>query len=241
MQREIFNLHHGLQGNFATRFGALLAMAGLLLLSACDGAGLAVTENNLAEPAGKDGVAPTLTSVSIRESTKSAKPNGTVQLGKSIRIDIVASEALMAPVVTINGVEAEVQGKVNTWFAIREMTEADLDGEVTFTITYQDISGEVGLFANSTTDGSALLYCAEGCPDEGTATLAGDWRLDGDGAAGVGPTAGSVEWWASTAANGAGPVERACWFDDVFRFGDDGSFNNIQGDDTWLETWQGVK
>ena len=131
MQRQIFNSHHGLHGNFASRFGALLAMAGLLLLSACDGAGIAVTENNLVDPVGKDGVAPVLTSVSIRESTKSAKPNGTVALGKSVRIDIVASEALMAPVVTINGVEAEVTGKVNTWFAVREMTEADSDGEIT--------------------------------------------------------------------------------------------------------------
>jgi len=48
MQRQIFNSNHGRHGNLATRFGALLATAGLLLLSACDGGG-AVTENNLVE------------------------------------------------------------------------------------------------------------------------------------------------------------------------------------------------
>ena len=33
--------------------------------------------------------------------------------------------------------------------------------------------------------------------EEPIARLAGDWVLDGDGAAGVGPSAGSTEWWAS--------------------------------------------
>ena len=110
MQRQIFNSHRRLQGNTASRFGALLAMTGLLLLSACGGGKSGVTDNNLAEPPFKDGVPPTLTSISIRESTKSAKPSGFVQVGKSARVDIVASESLMKPVITINDVEAEVIG-----------------------------------------------------------------------------------------------------------------------------------
>ncbi len=133
----------------------------------------------------------------------------------------------MAPVVTINGVDAAVVrsaavGPDNTqsgWKATRVLDEADAEGEVFFLITFQDISGEVGLIVSSTTDGSAVLYCAEGCPESGPVTLAGDWRLDGDGAAGVGPTAGDVSWWASTDEAGAGPEVRACWFDDVYRFG----------------------
>lgn len=60
--------------------------------------------------------------------------------------------------------------------------------------------------------------------------------LDGEGAAGVGPTAGSMEWW-STGADVV--AERACWFDDTMVFGDDGSFRNVMGDDTWVEAWQG--
>ncbi|MDH3275319.1 MAG: hypothetical protein OEM99_12375, partial [Gammaproteobacteria bacterium] len=123
MQQQIFNSDHRPTGNFASRFGAILAMAGLLLLSACSGGGKDVTQHNLAEPSFKDGVAPTLTSVSVRESTKSAKPNGFVKQGKSARIDIEASEALMKPAVTINGVEAEVTGQVNGWNAVRQMTD----------------------------------------------------------------------------------------------------------------------
>ncbi|MBT8066278.1 MAG: glycoside hydrolase family 16 protein, partial [Gammaproteobacteria bacterium] len=71
-----------------------------------------------------------------------------------------------------------------------------------------------------------------------TAALAGKWRLNTDGGAGVGPAAGDISWW-STDIDGV--VEtRACWFDDVVEFGPDGSFANDQGDETWLETWQGV-
>ena len=234
MQRQIFNSHRGPHGNFASRLGALLAMTGLLLLSACDGAGNAVTQNNLAEPSGKDGVKPTLTRVAIRESTKAPKPAGTVEPGKAVRIDLTASESLMTPLVTINGVEADVIGKATGWYAVRQMTADDTLGEVTFTIVYQDISGELGIPVSATTDGSALVYCDEDCPEP--VALPGDWRLNVEGGAGVGPAAGDISWW-STDIDGV--VEtRACWFDDVYRFGADGSFGNILGDETWLEDWQ---
>ncbi len=35
-------------------------------------------------------------------------------------------------------------------------------------------------------------------------------------------------------------MTRACLFDDIFRFGADGSFTNVMGDETWLEPWQGA-
>ncbi|MEK9820483.1 MAG: hypothetical protein VW443_12950, partial [Pseudomonadales bacterium] len=73
------------------------------------------------------------------------------------------------------------------------MTEFDLDGEVTFSISFEDVSGEVGVDVTSTTDGSAVQYCIEGCA-ENEGSLAGDWYLDGDGAVGVGPAAGDTSW-----------------------------------------------
>ena len=107
-------------------------------------------------------------------------------------------------------------------------------------ITYDvlTLDGDSMTVTLETGDGSWWTFALERVTD--TAALTGKWSLDGDGAAGVGPTAGSVEWWASTAANGAGPEERACWFDDVYDFDTDGSFMNDFGSDTWLETWQGV-
>lgn len=238
MQPQTFNSKDRLFGTFARRLGVLLAMT--TLLSACDGPGSTVTENNLPEP-GKDGIPPTLNSVTIKMARdRDPKPDGTASMGQEVRIDIVASEALMTPLVTINGQDAEVQGSVTSWFAVRAMDDTDVDGDIYFSIVYQDISGELGRAVNETTDGSAVLYCRDGCPDAGGGSLAGDWKLDGDGAASVGPSAGSAEWWASTAANGAGPMERACWFDDIFRFGSDGSFSNVMGSETWIETWQGA-
>ena len=226
-----------------TRLGSVLAVLGLLLLTACGGGGGGggdpVTDNNLPEP-GPDGTTPTLVSVTIKQSRdKDPKPGGTAKLGQSVKVEIEASEALLKPVITINGVAAEVTGKVNTWSGEREMTETDVDGVVSFSVAFEDASGEVGVTVYETTDGSQVTYCAEGCPESGATSLAGDWRLDGDGAASVGPSAGSAEWWSSSAANGAGPEERACWFDDVYRLGEDGSFQNILGDETWVEAWQG--
>ena len=208
--------------------GALLAT-----LAACGGSDAVITNNDLAEPA-SDGVAPVLESVTIKMARdRDPKPNGKAKLDQEIQIDIVASEAIMKPSVSINGVPAdEVTGNVRNWRAKRMMTEFDVDGDVTFEITFQDTSGEVGVMVSATTDGSAVQYCIEGCAD-GDSTLAGDWLLDGDGAAGVGPSAGSTEWWASVEA------ERPCWYDDVHRFGEDGSFLNIMGDETFVEAWQG--
>ena len=65
-----------------------------------------------------------------------------------------------------------------------------------------------------------------------TSPLVGNWKLAGDGAASVGPAPESAEWWASTAANGAGPDERPCWFDDSYVFGAGGTFSNEMGGQT---------
>ena len=223
----------------AKHFGSVLALSFSLMLAACGGGGSTVTENNLPE-AGLDGIAPTLTSVSIlQQQEKNASADGVAKLGQSIKVDFTASEALMLPVVTINGVAATLQGKIGDWSASREMVESDVDGYATFSISFSDTSGEVGVDVTESTDDSRVQYCAEGCVAPVEDPLAGEWMLDGEGAAGVGPTAGSMEWWSSTAANGAGPAERACWFDDIFSMSKDGTFKNVQGDETWIESWQG--
>ena len=66
--------------------------------------------------------------------------------------------------------------------------------------------------------------------------LVGTWRIASEeGALAVGPSAGSNEWWQLP----AGDVEvRACFLDDDYTFGADGSFSISQGDETWVEAWQ---
>lgn len=68
-------------------------------------------------------------------------------------------------------------------------------------------------------------------------TLAGDWKMAPEaGSLGVGPAVGNVEWFNCN----ADCVEaRACYYDDIYRFGTDGSFINILGEESWIEPWQG--
>jgi hypothetical protein len=68
--------------------------------------------------------------------------------------------------------------------------------------------------------------------------LVGDWKMAPEaGALGVGPGQGDTSWWSNSATD---LEDRACFFDDIFRFNADGSFENVMGDQTWLEAWQGV-
>lgn len=52
----------------------------------------------------------------------------------------------------------------------------------------------------------------------------------------VGPNDGSGGvWWENS---GDDVATRACFFDDTYVFNADGSFQNVLGDDTWIEPWQ---
>jgi hypothetical protein len=70
-----------------------------------------------------------------------------------------------------------------------------------------------------------------------TGSITGTWKIEPiAGALGVGPTQGDISWWSNTEGDVA---TRACFFDDTFVFGTDGSFANVMGEATWLEGWQG--
>ena len=230
MQRHILNSDSGMVVKTASRFGAVMAMAVLFLLSACDSNNKVITDVSQAEP-GPDGVPPTLTIVELQ-------PNSNVEAGDSVLIDFVASEAIMKPVVLINNVPAEVTGKITEWSATRRMTDSEPLGDVTFSIDYQDISGELGEAGTATTDGSSACFGVPGvdCPlTDDLGPLEGNWKLE---FAGVGPNEGDTSWFNISDTGPDGP--RACWFDDVYQFGGDGSFRNIQGDESWVEPWQGA-
>ena len=68
--------------------------------------------------------------------------------------------------------------------------------------------------------------------------IEGTWKLAAEaGALAVGPSLGNLSWFQSTAAD---INTRACLFDDEYVFNADGTFQNILGEDTWLEGWQGA-
>jgi hypothetical protein len=70
------------------------------------------------------------------------------------------------------------------------------------------------------------------------AQVEGIWKVAPQaGAIGVGPVQGDIGWWSNSIDD---LTTRACFFDDQYVFNGDGSFNNVLGDETWLEGWQGV-
>ncbi|TDY11324.1 PKD domain-containing protein [Meridianimaribacter flavus] len=72
---------------------------------------------------------------------------------------------------------------------------------------------------------------------EPVSPLTGTWQVAQEaGALGVGPAPGDTSWWNCDAAC---VTDRACYYDDQYVFGADGSFSNVLGADTWVEGWQG--
>jgi len=72
--------------------------------------------------------------------------------------------------------------------------------------------------------------------DAPVSPIAGSWSITPEaGSLAVGPTLGSGDWFAISDAQ---VVERACFYDDEYVFGNDGSFTNVLGADTWIEGWQ---
>lgn len=66
----------------------------------------------------------------------------------------------------------------------------------------------------------------------------GTWIVAPQAAAiGVGPTQGDISWWSNSEDD---LTIRACYFDDKYVFETDGTFSNIQDDETWVEEWQGM-
>jgi type 1 fimbria pilin len=68
--------------------------------------------------------------------------------------------------------------------------------------------------------------------------IQGTWKIAPiAGALAVGPGFNDASWFSSSDED---IITRACLFDDTYVFNADGSFQNVLGEDTWLEGWQGV-
>jgi len=71
----------------------------------------------------------------------------------------------------------------------------------------------------------------------GATGIAGTWKMASEaGSLGVGPAPGDVSWFS---CDEGCVTARACYFDDLYVFGPDGSFSNILGSESWIEGWQG--
>ena len=84
-----------------------------------------------------------------------------------------------------------------------------------------------------------IFHMLGGGDDQQGSPIEGTWMLAPEaGALMVGPAANNGDWWTSSEDD---VTARACYFDDEYVFGADGSFQNVQGTETWLEAWQGVE
>ena len=112
-------------------------------------------ESDVTIPA--DTTPPTLDTVTI-ESSNSDQLLATT--GDLITLSIAASESIMPPVVTINGMPATIVPGIDDtiWSATRTITTADPDGVVTFTINYSDLADtpNVGDTVTDTIGGSTV-------------------------------------------------------------------------------------
>ena len=153
----------------SSKFGAVCALSFSLVLSACGDGGNSVTDNVAADPAGPDGVAPTLSKVTLAAVETGLQY---ADLGATVKVSFTASESLSKPTVTINGVEVDVEGQHNSWSGARTMSADDEDGMVSFNISFTDISGTAGEAVSASTlasndegkagEWSSVQYCADG-------------------------------------------------------------------------------
>lgn len=63
-------------------------------------------------------------------------------------------------------------------------------------------------------------------------SLTGTWKVT---SIAVGPSQGTADYFSLSVSSG----ERACFFDDQYIFSANGTFQNVQGTQTWVEGWQG--
>lgn len=81
-------------------------------------------------------------------------------------------------------------------------------------------------------------FLMEKKPEAPPAPVVGNWKLAPvANALVVGPTVDNSVWWASDEGT---VTARACLFDDVYQINRNGTFQNVLGDQTWLEPWQGA-
>jgi hypothetical protein len=111
-----------------------------------------------------------------------------------------------------------------------ELPNVAVPGQITYNVSFTDAdSMTVSVEAGAGVWWTYKLVRA-------TQKISGTWTMALEaGSLGVGPSAGSVEWWS---IDDAGLTQRAVYFDDQYVIGSAGSFKNILGSETWVEGWQ---
>jgi hypothetical protein len=138
-----------------------------------------------------------------------------------------------AGTVTLNGVGAYI-GLAKAFNGGELASSADAPASITYNLTFIDNDT---IAVNVDVGGGTFWQFKLIRAGAVTTPLTGTWQLANEGGAlGVGPAVGDVSWWS---CDDACSTSRACYYDDLYVFGADGSFQNVLGADTWTEGWQG--
>ena len=138
---------------------------------------------------------------------------------------------------TLSGTGAHVGlSKVNN---AGELPNVSVPSEITYTIVEQSKIGETRNMTLRIEAGSGVWWDFKLTSGPApTAAIVGNWKVEPiAGSLGVGPAPGSTEWFSIPAAD---VTTRACFYDDVYTFNEDGTFTIAMDNQTWLEKWQGV-
>jgi hypothetical protein len=134
---------------------------------------------------------------------------------------------------TINGLGAYIGlPKANN---AGELPNVAVPNAITYDVTLSNNNTEMEIIIES---GSGVFWTYKLVKDGAIVSpIDGTWKIAPEaGSLKVGPTSGSGDWWS---IDDAGVTQRACFYDDEFVF-NGGSFSNVLGTDTWVETWQGI-
>ncbi|MFS4457336.1 hypothetical protein [Maribacter sp. 2304DJ31-5] len=114
-----------------------------------------------------------------------------------------------------------------------ELPNVAVPTSITYNVTFADDNNTMNVVIEA---GSGVYWQYKLIKDV-PSPLEGTWRMASEaGSLGVGPAPGDTSWFA---IDDQGLTDRACYFDDTYVFGGDGSFQNVLGSETWIEGWQG--
>ena len=138
-----------------------------------------------------------------------------------------------AGTVTLNGVGAFLGlAKANNSGELGN--PADAPASITYNVTFTG-ANSIDVYIES---GAGVFWQYKLVRDAAVSNpLEGTWQMASEsGSLGVGPSVGDISWFA---CDDPCVAERACYFDDTYTFGSDGSFTNDLGAESWIEGWQG--
>lgn len=120
---------------------------------------------------------------------------------------------------------------------VGELPNVPVPASITYTVSFEDNDTMNIYIETGTGSGVFWQYKLIRYVVPEASPISGTWKMAPEvGSLGVGPAVGDTSWFS---VDEQGLIDRACYFDDTFVFSENGSFTNVLGADTWIESWQG--